>query len=188
MLQAMQTLQAEVLEANPELVRRGLVLYTFGNASAVSREAGLIAIKPSGVPYDKMTPAELAQFPPPGVVWVHDPRIKAAVIAAPAIGYTFDRAGLKDVRLPIQLWRDEFDHVEPSPDYVETVRDALPTPPEYHVVANADHYDFLAPCSATLTKYAPLICAERPGFDRAAFHATFDAAVVAFFEKTLAAH
>jgi predicted dienelactone hydrolase len=137
---------------------------------------------------DKMTPAELAQFPPPGVVWVHDPRIKAAVIAAPAIGYTFDRAGLKDVRLPIQLWRDEFDHVEPSPDYVETVRDALPTPPEYHVVANADHYDFLAPCSATLTKYAPLICAERPGFDRAAFHATFDAAVVAFFEKTLAAH
>ena len=59
MLQAMQTLQAEVLEANLELVRRGLVLYTFGNASAVSREAGLIAIKPSGVPYDKMTPADM---------------------------------------------------------------------------------------------------------------------------------
>ena len=59
MLQAMQALQAEVLEANLELVRRGLVLYTFGNASAVSREAGLIAIKPSGVPYDKMTPADM---------------------------------------------------------------------------------------------------------------------------------
>ena len=55
----LQTLRAEVLEANLELVRRGLVLYTFGNASAVSREEGLIAIKPSGVPYDKMTPADM---------------------------------------------------------------------------------------------------------------------------------
>ena len=55
----LEALRAEVLEANLELVRRGLVLYTFGNASAVSREEGLIAIKPSGVPYDKMTPADM---------------------------------------------------------------------------------------------------------------------------------
>jgi L-ribulose-5-phosphate 4-epimerase len=48
-------LRAEVLEANLELVRRGLVIYTFGNASGVSREYGLLAIKPSGVPYEKMT-------------------------------------------------------------------------------------------------------------------------------------
>jgi L-ribulose-5-phosphate 4-epimerase len=55
----LEALRSEVLEANLELVRRGLVLYTFGNASAVSREEGLIAIKPSGVPYDKMTPADM---------------------------------------------------------------------------------------------------------------------------------
>jgi len=48
-------LRAEVLDANLELVRRGLVIYTFGNASGVSREHGLLAIKPSGVPYDEMT-------------------------------------------------------------------------------------------------------------------------------------
>jgi L-ribulose-5-phosphate 4-epimerase len=48
-------LRTEVLEGNLELVRRGLVIYTFGNASGVSREHGLLAIKPSGVPYDKMT-------------------------------------------------------------------------------------------------------------------------------------
>jgi L-ribulose-5-phosphate 4-epimerase len=52
-------LRAEVLEANLELVRRGLVIYTFGNASGVSREHGLLAIKPSGVPYDKMTPGDM---------------------------------------------------------------------------------------------------------------------------------
>jgi L-ribulose-5-phosphate 4-epimerase len=52
-------LQTEVLEANLELVRRGLVLYTFGNASGIDRETGLVAIKPSGVPYDKMTAADM---------------------------------------------------------------------------------------------------------------------------------
>ena len=51
----LESLRTEVLEANLELVRRGLVIYTFGNASAVSRERGLVVIKPSGVPYEKMT-------------------------------------------------------------------------------------------------------------------------------------
>jgi L-ribulose-5-phosphate 4-epimerase len=52
-------LREEVLEANLELVRRGLVLYTFGNASGVSREEGLVAIKPSGVPYEKLKPEHM---------------------------------------------------------------------------------------------------------------------------------
>ena len=52
-------LRGEVLEANLELVRRGLVLYTFGNASGIAREEGLVVIKPSGVPYDNMKPEHL---------------------------------------------------------------------------------------------------------------------------------
>jgi ribulose-5-phosphate 4-epimerase/fuculose-1-phosphate aldolase len=44
-------LREEVLEANLELLRRGLVLYTFGNASGADREQGLVVIKPSGVGY-----------------------------------------------------------------------------------------------------------------------------------------
>ena len=55
----LEALRAEVLEANLELVRRGLVLYTFGNASGVSREKGWVVIKPSGVPYEKMTPDDM---------------------------------------------------------------------------------------------------------------------------------
>ena len=55
----LEALRAEVYEANLELVRRGLVLYTFGNASGLSRNDGLVAIKPSGVPYEKMTPADM---------------------------------------------------------------------------------------------------------------------------------
>lgn len=55
----LQTLREQVLEANLELVRRGLVLYTFGNASGIDREQGLVVIKPSGVPYQTMKPEHL---------------------------------------------------------------------------------------------------------------------------------
>ncbi len=40
-------------------MRRGLVLYTFGNASGIDRTRGVVAIKPSGVPYDGMKPSDI---------------------------------------------------------------------------------------------------------------------------------
>lgn len=52
-------LRTEVLEANLELVRHGLVLYTFGNASGIDREQGLVVIKPSGVSYDDLRPEHM---------------------------------------------------------------------------------------------------------------------------------
>jgi L-ribulose-5-phosphate 4-epimerase len=55
----LRNLREEVLGANLELVRRGLVLYTFGNASGISREQGCVVIKPSGVPYDNMKTEDL---------------------------------------------------------------------------------------------------------------------------------
>ncbi len=55
----LEKLRHEVLEANLEVVRRGLVLYTFGNASGIDREEGLVVIKPSGVPYDKLKPEHM---------------------------------------------------------------------------------------------------------------------------------
>ena len=54
-----EALRHAVLDANLELVRRGLILYTFGNASGIDRDAGVVAIKPSGVPYDTLTAADL---------------------------------------------------------------------------------------------------------------------------------
>jgi len=55
----LKTLREQVLEANLELVRRGLVVYTFGNASGIDRNEGLVAIKPSGVPYDELQPEHM---------------------------------------------------------------------------------------------------------------------------------
>jgi L-ribulose-5-phosphate 4-epimerase len=50
----LEALREEVLEANLEVVRRGLVLYTWGNASGIDRASGLVVIKPSGVPYSDL--------------------------------------------------------------------------------------------------------------------------------------
>ena len=49
-----KSLKEECYEANMQLNALGLVIYTFGNVSAVAREAGVFAIKPSGVPYDNL--------------------------------------------------------------------------------------------------------------------------------------
>lgn len=55
----LESLKAEVCEANLELVRKGLVLMTWGNASGIDRERGLVVIKPSGVKYAEMRPEHM---------------------------------------------------------------------------------------------------------------------------------
>ncbi|MBL8993822.1 MAG: class II aldolase/adducin family protein, partial [Spirochaetia bacterium] len=52
-------LQEEVYEANMELEKKNLVIYTFGNVSGIDRKNGIIAIKPSGVPYEDLRPKDI---------------------------------------------------------------------------------------------------------------------------------
>ncbi len=53
-MSAIALLRTEVLESNLALVRHGLVVHAFGNASAIDRDTGLVVIKPSGVPYEQL--------------------------------------------------------------------------------------------------------------------------------------
>ncbi|MFA5045768.1 MAG: L-ribulose-5-phosphate 4-epimerase [Paludibacter sp.] len=50
----LEALKEEVFQANLDLVKHGLVIFTWGNVSAIDRETGLVVIKPSGVSYDDM--------------------------------------------------------------------------------------------------------------------------------------
>jgi L-ribulose-5-phosphate 4-epimerase len=50
----LESLKEEVLQANLDLPKYGLVTFTWGNVSGIDREKGLIVIKPSGVPYEKL--------------------------------------------------------------------------------------------------------------------------------------
>jgi len=131
--------------------------------------------------------------PPPVTVWLHDPRIKAASISAPAVGYAFEPEGLTTVKIPVQLWVAERDEiVDDSP---AIVRRLLPASPEYHLVDGAGHFSFLAPCGwgqraviGVMTWFGTdAICTDPDGFDRTRFHQKFNAEVVQFFSKALGA-
>jgi len=66
----LRELREAVCEANLELDRKGVVVYTWGNVSGIDRERGLVVIKPSGVSYDKLTPDKMV------VVDLDDKRIE----------------------------------------------------------------------------------------------------------------
>lgn len=110
----------------------------------------------------------------------HDARIKAYVIADPLDEFP-SAATLTNVHAPIQLWTSEFggDGVEPHTG--PALAKLLPARPELHVVPNAGHFAFLAPCPPALAQHAPAVCTDAKGFDRVAFHATLDASALAFF-------
>ena len=55
----LEELKIKVCKANLDLVKHGLVIFTWGNVSAIDRESGLVVIKPSGVSYDGMKPEEM---------------------------------------------------------------------------------------------------------------------------------
>lgn len=55
----LEELKEKVCEANLELVKHRLVIFTWGNVSAIDRETGLVVIKPSGVSYDHMKPSDM---------------------------------------------------------------------------------------------------------------------------------
>ncbi|MGM9510056.1 L-ribulose-5-phosphate 4-epimerase [Larkinella sp. GY13] len=54
-----QSLKEAVYEANMEIPQQKLAIYTFGNVSGIDRSAGVIGIKPSGIPYDELTPDDI---------------------------------------------------------------------------------------------------------------------------------
>ncbi len=123
--------------------------------------------------------------------WINDERIKAAVVAAPAVGYAFKPHGLTKVKIPVQLWIAENDKiVEASP---ELVKDLLPGNVDVRRVEGAGHFSFLSPCDlstkaiiSVLSLFGtPKICKDPAEFDRIVFHAEFNTEVVRFFRMTL---
>jgi len=114
-----------------------------------------------------------------------DPRIQAAVIVDPLS--VFDAKGLEQVGIPVQLWASALGGDGVTLQSLETVRQGLTRAPDWHVAARAGHFAFLAPCPPALVETAPDICRDAAGFDRVAFHQIFNAQVLAFFQRHIAA-
>ena len=73
----LESLKEKVFHANLDLVKHGLVIFTWGNVSAIDRESGLVVIKPSGVSYDDMKVDDMVVVDLDGnilkVIFVHLP-------------------------------------------------------------------------------------------------------------------
>lgn len=102
--------------------------------------------------------------------------------------YLFGPGSLKDVKVPIPLWRALNDDQVPDAWNTAVIRQELPKIPEEHVVNGAGHYAFLPSCDDALAKQVPQIRTDDPGFDRKAFHRDFNREVVGFFQKELIPH
>lgn len=114
----------------------------------------------------------------------HDARIKAAVVAAPGLGFTLVPDGLVKVSVPVQLWSGDLDDKVPYATNAKLIRDALGSRVDYQAAAGAGHTSFLAPCGLI---GPPAICSDPGKFDRKAFHTIMNASVIGFFDKNLRA-
>ncbi|MFL6659767.1 MAG: alpha/beta hydrolase family protein, partial [Massilia sp.] len=121
-----------------------------------------------------------ASAPLAGSAFVADPRIKAAVLAAPGMGFTFGEHSLDQVQVPVQLWLAENDD---KVSFLGPLQSALAGKLEEHLVRGAGHLSFLAPCTGLLRP--PALCQDAGDFDRAAFHTSMNASVVTFFDQHL---
>ena len=133
-----------------------------------------------GLPASASEPREFPRDAP-----TRDPRIKAAVLADPPT-FLFGPDDLKAVSVPIQLWASEQGGAGVTQEAVAAAAERLPPGTDFRVVPNSAHFAFMPPCSAGQQAAVPRICADPPGFDRAAFHKSFNADVLAFFRKHLA--
>lgn len=116
--------------------------------------------------------------------FVADPRLRAAVVVAPGLGFTFGDTGLSGVRIPVQVWSGDQDTTVPYDSNTRLVEQSLGALAESHRVAGATHLSFLAPCGLI---GPPAFCRDGAGFDRRAMHAAMNAQVRAFFDRELAA-
>ncbi|UGB44902.1 dienelactone hydrolase family protein [Frateuria edaphi] len=113
-----------------------------------------------------------------------DPRVKAAFVMAP-LSLVFDKAGAGAIDRPVDLWYGQHDHVLLPSENALHLKPLVPTLARVNEVPKADHWVFLAPCSAALAKDAGAICKDPPGVDRAKVHQRINADAVAFFRKAL---
>jgi predicted dienelactone hydrolase len=121
----------------------------------------------------------------PEATWIHDRRIKAAVLAAPGFAYAFDPDSLRRINLPVQLWNGAEDPVIPVETNLAYLHRTLPNVVDYEVIPGAAHYSFLAPCNDGMREKLSELCGDAPGFDRAALHERMAQSMIAFFRAQL---
>ena len=122
-----------------------------------------------------------------------DNRIRAISIAAPAFGFLFSQTGLSDVDAKVQIWSGEVDDRVPHASNGALIAKHLPGEPDVHIVKNAGHFAFLAPCDPRLPRLKAaspevwaMVCVDAEGFDRQSFQRRCNSQLATFFDAALA--
>jgi predicted dienelactone hydrolase len=121
---------------------------------------------------------------PSKIAWSEDVRIKSAVLAAPALGFTFGNDGLNAVHVPVELWIAKYDTISPNAWNSNVVGRDLPDNAQVLTVP-AGHLAFRAPCNQSAKRTMAFVCSDVKGFDRVSFHAALNRELVDFFDRTL---
>jgi predicted dienelactone hydrolase len=118
----------------------------------------------------------------PQTSWPSDSRIRAAVLASPGLGFTFEAANLSGATVPMQIWAGTADDIVPLASNAGHLTSILGSKAEMRAVPGAVHFSFLMPCGLLGPRE---LCKDPEGFDRSAFHRQFNADVVRFFSSKL---
>lgn len=129
----------------------------------------------------RQTKSPLLSDPSGAGQFATDPRIKAASISAPGLGFTFV-GGLGGVTVPVQLWWGDKDDIVPFATNAKVIADGLGDRAEVHKLEGARHFSFLAPCRL-LKPAGP--CMDVSGFDRERAHQRMNSEVISFFNRAL---
>jgi predicted dienelactone hydrolase len=154
-------------------------LIAIGGKPDLSRIASECVSRPEFI-CKTTSPQRYKNYPP--ISWSSDDRIRAAVLAAPGLGFTFDAAGVSTVSAPVQLWAGAADTTVPLPTNAAYLANLLGRRAELNRVPGAVHFSFLMPCGLLGPRE---LCKDPQGFDRADFHRRFNSQLAQFFSSKL---
>lgn len=119
----------------------------------------------------------------PGWQVPSDHRVRAAVAMAP-FSVMFDAGSVKNVHIPLLIYKADDDQVLRNQWNTDHVLSLLPRDTEHGTLAGG-HYVFLAPCGKEMLERTPEICVDRAGVDRLALHTKLNNEIVDFFDRKL---
>jgi predicted dienelactone hydrolase len=115
---------------------------------------------------------------------LHDPRVRAAFLIAPAVIQGIDFDSLRRIKAPVAIALGDADPIAPPKTNGETAAKLVPGA-TIDILPNVRHYDFLSECAPAGLVYSKPYCTDLPGVSRAETHERVEREAVAFFDKTL---
>ncbi len=115
----------------------------------------------------------------------YDPRYKACIALAPVSGGLFPADSLKDITVPVQIFRAERDMILRHPFHATEIRDNLPQGSDFHITEKAGHFSYLSPVREELKETLGELANDDAGLERVQVHKVLHHHMLNFLHKAL---